>query len=295
MSAEDRKGAFDQEILKHFSPRQMALLRDQFDEFDIDRSGAISPEELDAVLLNLQEPHTQDDIAAMIAEVDLNKDGTISFNEFLAMIYGLQTGHRGGRFAVIYEQLHQVDEGYEKKATYKFTDAEVQACFENHPWWIEAEKNLKSKPTFPREAIVWSDEQFGVNIKKVDLQHKRMLRMLGEMNRMLTEESDNIDLGSLIDGLIDFTVYHFRTEEALFERYDYPERREHALIHQAFTEKITAVAEDFKKDLVAGKAMTPAETELAWSIFNFLEAWIIGHIQHEDGKFGKPLNEAGVF
>ena len=64
-----------------------AALRRLFDEFDQDKSGHITPDELRKLIddAGFGEEVTEAEIKDLIARVDTDGDGKISFDEFLAV------------------------------------------------------------------------------------------------------------------------------------------------------------------------------------------------------------------
>ncbi|XP_076084618.1 neo-calmodulin-like [Mytilus galloprovincialis] len=58
------------------------VLRQAFDNFDIDKNGEITKEELIMVLQSLGTDTAEMDASEMLREADLNGDGVISFEEF---------------------------------------------------------------------------------------------------------------------------------------------------------------------------------------------------------------------
>jgi Ca2+-binding EF-hand superfamily protein len=58
-------------------------IKKQFDSFDKDGNGAISPSELALVMKAIGETTSEEEIKKIIAEVDINQNGTIEFNEFV--------------------------------------------------------------------------------------------------------------------------------------------------------------------------------------------------------------------
>merc|ERR1712090_27602 len=65
---------------------QDAEFREAFDEFDTDKSGAISHKELLGVMRAMGQNPTEDELLNMILEVDLDGNGTIEFPEFLELM-----------------------------------------------------------------------------------------------------------------------------------------------------------------------------------------------------------------
>jgi len=62
-------------------------LKADFDTFDKDRSGQISPTELKKVMCGLGARLDDQDIAAMIQEADVDGNGEISFDEFKKIVH----------------------------------------------------------------------------------------------------------------------------------------------------------------------------------------------------------------
>merc|ERR1711997_1046624 len=63
-----------------------AEFKEAFDEFDKDKSGTISPEELLGVLRAMGQNPTEDELLNLVLEVDIDGNGTIEFEEFLSMM-----------------------------------------------------------------------------------------------------------------------------------------------------------------------------------------------------------------
>lgn len=66
----------------------------------------------------------------------------------------------------------------------------------------------------------WKQE-FELGIPSIDEQHKRLLDIGNRINELLTNHDDTDDnydeIHTVIQELKDYTVYHFKTEEDLFE------------------------------------------------------------------------------
>lgn len=131
--------------------------------------------------------------------------------------------------------------------------------------------------------IPW-DDKYSVNIQKIDEEHHRIIKALNDLYAALNEDKFADAIGEILKVLVDYTQTHFKTEEALFTRYDYPGKEHHQKEHQCFIEKING----FEKEYLNGETVFPMEVML------FLKHWIGNHILVEDKKYSAFLNEKGV-
>jgi hemerythrin len=116
-----------------------------------------------------------------------------------------------------------------------------------------------------------------VNIKEVDDQHKQLIEILNTLHDSMRQEKGKKVLDSVLKRLADYTVYHFGTEERLFQEYGYPEAEEHKREHDAFTKQVL----DFQKAFEEGRARITVE------LLYFLTDWLKNHIIRVDRKFGE--------
>ncbi len=134
-----------------------------------------------------------------------------------------------------------------------------------------------------QELIKWG-KAFEIGIQTIDEQHKRLVGMVNDLYQKLKDGATSEDLRNLINGLIDYTANHFRTEEELFEKYDYPEKEIHRKIHEKLVEKVL----DYQRRVEAG------EPGIAYDLLAFLKDWLANHICVTDKKYGPFLKEKGV-
>merc|ERR1711909_17202 len=84
-----------------------AEFKEAFDEFDKDKSGTISPEELLGVMRAMGQNPTEDELLNLVLEVDIDGNGTIEFEEFLSMMK---------------QKAHEVDEEADLREAFKIFD-----------------------------------------------------------------------------------------------------------------------------------------------------------------------------
>lgn len=135
-------------------------------------------------------------------------------------------------------------------------------------------KNSKS------EIFVWS-AKYETGIREVDLQHKKLVRLINSLARMQAKQTDRDELLKVFDQLADYAVYHFKDEEDLMRRYriDAEFEASHVKAHALFVRQA--------RDARAAANENPGEvTEHA---LTFLTKWLISHILGTDMRMAKEI------
>ena len=78
---------------------------------------------------------------------------------------------------------------------------------------------------------------------------------------------------------VNYTGYHFGTEEKIMERIKYPDYAKHKREHKEFVKEVFTKVEEFK----AGKVHTPI------NFVYFLRDWILHHVAVSDRRLGDYL------
>lgn len=125
---------------------------------------------------------------------------------------------------------------------------------------------------------------YSVNIKEIDEQHKRLIDLINDLHDAMKIGQGKDAMGNVLNELADYTLYHFGTEEKLFERYKYLELPEHKKQHDDLTKQVL----DLKAKLDKGQSLVTVE------IMGFLKDWLNNHILKSDKKYGAFLNGKGV-
>lgn len=129
------------------------------------------------------------------------------------------------------------------------------------------------------EPIEWTDS-FSVGVALLDEQHRRLIDML---NKMIEDPAADTRSETVADVLTDMTNYareHFKTEEDLMIKHDYPHLDGHKQQHHGFQEKAARLC----FATVKGQASVPHE------LLEYLQRWLTHHILEVDMAF-KPFFE----
>ena len=125
------------------------------------------------------------------------------------------------------------------------------------------------------------DDSFITNVQKIDEQHRVLVNTINELHTAMTQGKSNEMLTEIIQGLVDYTVTHFQTEENFMQQHQYPDFPSHKKEHDEFVSEVGK----FQQDFLAKKVF------LSIKVFNFLIEWIDNHIRTSDQKLGKFLVE----
>ncbi len=124
-----------------------------------------------------------------------------------------------------------------------------------------------------------------LGIALIDEQHQRLIFLLNRLNdAMLAGHSKEV-VHDVLEQLIDYTQYHFSTEEQLMKLNHYQAEDSHCLEHQRFIDDVQA----FQRQCTAG------QERISIDIMMFLRDWLARHILHTDKKLADTLQASGTF
>lgn len=134
--------------------------------------------------------------------------------------------------------------------------------------------------------IEW-DDKLSVGITLIDEQHKMLIQRLNNLSKAIERNQSIGEIVRVLGFLIDYTNFHFSTEEKHMIENDYSEFNFHKTEHEEFKTTLNHLAGDFEEE--------GATKALADSINIFLTNLLVTHFQKVDIKFGKFLIEKGLF
>jgi hemerythrin len=131
--------------------------------------------------------------------------------------------------------------------------------------------------------VIWKDI-YVVNVNEIDLQHKKLVGIVNELHDAMIIGKGQTVMGKILDELVDYTLYHFATEEKYFDQYAYPEADLHKKQHQDLVSQVAAIQNKYNS----------GEKVLTLDVMNFLRDWLHDHIVGSDKLFGPYLNSKGL-
>ena len=133
-------------------------------------------------------------------------------------------------------------------------------------------------------ALIQWNGRLSVGVAEIDLQHQRLVEMINKLDDAMQQGKGKDVLGEIINGLIEYSKTHFRTEEEYFDRFGYPHALSHKKEHAEFTKKVAEFKRAFDAETLA----------LSIGVMYFLSNWLKNHIKDSDKKFGPVFNENGL-
>jgi hemerythrin-like metal-binding protein len=145
---------------------------------------------------------------------------------------------------------------------------------------IEITKRKRAEK-FKKNKIEW-DPNLSVGVRKIDNQHKMLVHRIKELSEAIDREENSSFLFDTMNFLIEYTDNHFRDEEKLMEKYDYPEFESHKMKHDEFKQILKNMAQE-----LIDKGATQ---KLAERVNVFLINWVIDHVKGVDQELGVFLS-----
>lgn len=112
----------------------------------------------------------------------------------------------------------------------------------------------------------------------IDAQHKYFIGIINQSYNFC--EKNSKEEQKILDDLVSYARIHFTTEEAYFERWNYPFKEEHIREHEKILLKVMKYYDYFSK----GKGDCR-------DFLNFLRDWLENHLKVYDMKYAKYFKE----
>ena len=131
-------------------------------------------------------------------------------------------------------------------------------------------------------------EKYSLGIKELDEQHRHFFEMVNEIIKLTGE--NKIATRNLLFKISDFnnySTYHMMTEEDIFNRYEYPETKEHIEAHNTYRLRMKEFIYEAEKDDAEAK-------KIALDLASFAGSWLINHIMDVDQRYVKFMHKSGI-
>ncbi|WP_243310349.1 bacteriohemerythrin [Fundidesulfovibrio agrisoli] len=131
--------------------------------------------------------------------------------------------------------------------------------------------------------MAWTSD-LATGVKIIDEQHRKLLDLINDLYAAMKAGKGRSVLEKLLDGLAEYTVYHFGTEEKYFDQFRYAETAAHKKMHAELTGQVV----DYIGKVKSGQANVSME------LMEFLKEWLVTHICKQDKRYAKTFLDAGL-
>jgi len=135
------------------------------------------------------------------------------------------------------------------------------------------------------DKIQWEDS-LSVGVDLIDEQHKMLIKRIHDVHEAVSTSMAASGIAKTLDFLVDYTDFHFSTEERHMAAHDYPNMPAHLKAHKEFKDTLANLGEDFREE--------GATTSLAEAVDRLLFRWLLKHIKDIDQELGRFVNEKGI-
>ena len=132
--------------------------------------------------------------------------------------------------------------------------------------------------------LVWSDE-YSINVAEIDEQHKQLLDHVNNLHAGVEQQIDKEDLRQLVLDLVEFTRFHFSSEEKLMKQHGMENVKKHHKEHKVLLKHLNHIVD----------AISEGKRPAFYSEYDVSNDWFLAHIMGFDKKMGEFLNGKGVY
>ena len=119
------------------------------------------------------------------------------------------------------------------------------------------------------------DDKLITGIAFVDRDHKRLVEMVNTLHQAMKEGKGMKVIGPILDEFVAYTGGHFAREEAVFDKYNFPDTIAHKAIHNKLVDTVLSVVADYKAGNFA----------VGIDLLMVAKAWLLEHIMGQDMEF----------
>lgn len=126
----------------------------------------------------------------------------------------------------------------------------------------------------------WRDH-FKTGVPEIDEQHKKLFQIANQLEAAHNTNSMYQEMGRSLKLLVDYSMQHFKTEEAYMQKIGFPKLESHMAKHRDFMKQIMEVLVKLKSD----KHVSPSQ------LIKMTSHWIFDHTLNDDIRIKHFLEE----
>lgn len=132
-------------------------------------------------------------------------------------------------------------------------------------------------------AIVW-EEKYSIGIEAIDEQHKKFIAILNRLSEAFLVDNKKEACAEILRELAEYAEGHFAFEEKYFGEFAFEAAAEHIAHHDEYRRKVRVLTEKLGSD----------DAGLEYELFDFVESWLVEHIEKEDKQYAALFLENGM-
>lgn len=117
----------------------------------------------------------------------------------------------------------------------------------------------------------WKDEYL-TQVEEIDTQHQRLIDLINGIYDLMRSGRGNEAIAEALGEVIDFTRFHFSTEEKFMMATEYPGRDAHFGEHERLLDQVMELR----------RSVQDGRTVLSMNEMYFLKDWLLSHFQGPD-------------
>lgn len=123
--------------------------------------------------------------------------------------------------------------------------------------------------------LQWSDS-LSVGIPEIDNEHQAFIATVNDLNSALLARATQDEINHIMVRMLDDAEQHFKHEQYLFKRYNYPDVDEHARLHVELKKQLRDIAGRFSH----------TNFDREWiSLGLMIKQLLVTHLLEEDMKY----------
>jgi len=124
---------------------------------------------------------------------------------------------------------------------------------------------------------------FSVSNSRMDADHQRLFEIINELHEGILAQRGRVELGPILEELLDYTRRHFSAEELLMETANYPDLAAHKRAHQGLLARVQEMDQAHRQGEREAREAVP-------QAFAFLlKDWLTEHILEMDRAYAPYL------
>lgn len=124
-----------------------------------------------------------------------------------------------------------------------------------------------------------------LGIEEIDAQHKKFVDILNQLYEAAIEEKSQLIIDEIITRVLEYADLHFKTEEKYFDEFGYEKSKEHKEQHEKLLNQAIAFKNKHEKHEVM---------DVSWQLLEFLENWLVDHLESEDRQYVECFKKHGL-